>query len=51
MNARRVSRELIIMVLSQIKLDAKKINIDEILNITGRVSYNGAISESERSSL
>ena len=31
MNARRVSRELIIMVLSQIKLDAKKINIDEIL--------------------
>lgn len=31
MNARRVSRELIIMVLSQIKLNAKKINIDEIL--------------------
>ena len=31
MNARRVSRELIIMVLSQIKLTDKKINIDEIL--------------------
>ncbi len=31
MNARRVSRELIIMVLSQIKLNAKNINIDEIL--------------------
>ena len=31
MNARRVSRELIIMVLSQIKLDAKKVDIDEIL--------------------
>ena len=31
MNARRVSRELIIMVLSQIKLNAKKVDIDEIL--------------------
>ena len=31
MNARRVSRELIIMVLSQIKLNAKNVNIDEIL--------------------
>jgi len=31
MNARRVSRELIIMVLSQIKLNDKKVNIDEIL--------------------
>jgi len=31
MNARRASRELIIMVLSQIKLNAKKINIDDIL--------------------
>ncbi len=31
MNARRVSRELIIMVLSQIKLTDKKIDIDEIL--------------------
>lgn len=31
MNARRVSRELIIMVLSQIKLNEKKVNIDEIL--------------------
>jgi len=31
MNARRVSRELIIMVLSQIKLNEKNIDIDDIL--------------------
>ena len=47
MNARRVSRELIIMVLSQIKLNEKNINIDDILVNSVRTLINDAKDDLE----
>ena len=47
MNARRVSRELIIMALSQIKLNAKKIDIDDILVSSVRTLVSDAKDDLE----
>ena len=47
MNARRVSRELIIMALSQIKLNTKKIDIDDILLSSVRTLVSDAKDDLE----
>ena len=47
MNARRASRELIIMVLSQIKLNEKKIDIDSLLVNSVRTLVSDATDDLE----